>query len=273
MGSHLQTEDVTNEDLETYNKENPARPERSFFPRETTTDKLISIAVRNWYDDPDSDHGSARTGTPFMQKVTPEELIEPLNTWDMVTDRSTVVVPLMDRRDYALKTATMPVKLNGEEWASFLRHDNSILTNKVLEVKPELAGKIALIQVVALDGKADYSPYSMDKWKVSSTIEADASGGKAKNVYYVALGKQRLDNFNYATQALAREAALDYMKTHTECLGLSVEAKVIREDASSLVNITRKVKQATAKILVTYVNVKADNPRSKGWVVGFNFNM
>lgn len=269
MGHSTHIDRITTAELAEYEKANPNN--NIYTPRQTRADKLVSIAISKWHDDPDSDRGSASMGYATMEDVTPYEAIDEDKVYNAVNSNNSIVIPLMDPRDYVLKEITMAVKFDADEWEAYKKDHssyNGVLARKVRELK-DIDGAISSIRILPADGKKYQTNF--DAWKISSSFEADTSGGKTKNVYFVAHNGRQYGE-TYETQALARKAANDFMAAHNEVSKVTVEARIKREDNTSLVTLTRKVKSATAKVLVTYVKVKSATPRQKDWEVLFDYH-
>lgn len=270
MGHSTQTEIVTAKELADYEKANPHINNRSRYDLETTGDRIISLIVEKWYDEPNLDSSNVNIGNIDFKPTSPEEVLSWKGLLDEVHSDRTIIIPLMDNRDYIMREATINVKLDRAEWEQFLKRDRDVLVRKVAESRPDIVNSIASINVVFPDGKEAHWTVATE-WKVLSTIETDTSGGKTKNVYYVSYAGGRVSNF-YDTQALAHEAGLVFMKENRHASKIRIEATVKREDGNYLATMTREVKSATAKLKVKYAKVKTDSPRTKSWIVAFDYS-
>lgn len=256
------------------NEYDPKKQSTSPYYRTTREDELISLAVQNWQWLDDHD----RNGSPSMSRghvlpAMPEELAG--NVAAEKTDRDqNIIIPLISKNDYTIKQKTITVKLNDAEWKQYTKgYGWGVIEKKIEETNPELAGKITHLLRVKPEGSDRYDDRA--GWTVRSTVDADTSGGKAKTQYYLVgdkLYKDRKGIKYFDSQAEARAWAVTVMDNDPLINNVSVEARVRREDGSSVVKLTRKVSSATAKFTVSYVHMKTTTPKTDGWLVGFDYH-
>lgn len=195
--------------------------------------------------------------------ITPSELAG--QAIENVKDRSaTVIVPIMDTKDYEIRKKTIKVSLDHKEWEDH-RLGGRAMWKKIQASLPELAPNISSCRVLTESGAGATS--RMEGWKVSSAIDVDTSGGKAKTVYQLQINGTVDPVNDYKTVAEARAAGIKVMEENMNASYVNVVAKVVREDGTSMVKMKRKVRSATAKVEVKYVHVTSKKPRlSHYWV-------
>jgi hypothetical protein len=146
------------------------------------------------------------------------------------------------------------------------------LEKKVEQLMPELAGKISNARLDTGDIKFYNSVIPF--WNVRSTVEADTSGGKTKTVYTLLVDNspRNSPSDEYPTQAAARAAGVKILTENIAVTNVEVKAKIVREDNTSLVKLSRKVSSASAKVIVEYIKMKTETPRTDGWMVAFSYH-
>lgn len=200
--------------------------------------------------------------------VTPEELAHAA-MYSVDSSHYTPIVPLMEKSDYEVTSKTITITLNSDEWSDYMKSyaAQEVLIRKVEEINPELKDLIIQVSVQLTDTeKKAWRIRKSEGWKLSSTIASDTSGGKTKSVFSLVVDGKTLPE-GYETQALARAAGMVLMKDNLDINEVKVIAKNVREDGSDLVSLTREVKSATAKVVVSYVKVNKDKPASDGYLV------
>lgn len=277
MGHSTHISEISQEELDSHNawQEKERKIALHSWPGEKSTkaNTLLSMAINDWRDDPDMDRGNASWASAEMVTPLPKEVALGVNCSHEVSSRKSIVIPVIDEKDYEIKESRVTIKLDGKEWADYLGSETNVLLNKVLATKPELNGMITSIQTVDASGDKTISARGLKHWKVVSTVKADTSGGKTKNVYYLSPAVYPIANQTYPTQALARAAAVEILNSRSDILTIEVKAKVEREDSSSLVTVLRDVKSATAKVVVSYAKVTTKTPaRIKSYLVGFDYH-
>lgn len=241
--------------------------------RNSLEERILSAALQIWHQEEADRHDSQNAGDAKLMPPMPEELaIRHID--DMVTARGynhliSPVIPLVDSRDYEKKEKKISIVLDDAEWREYVKGNGyEIMPKKIAELMPEQKD---MVLSFSIDGQKGYVSALSTGWTLKSVVEADASGGKAKTVYQlVADGKAGTKE--YDSQALARAAAVQLVKTHPDVLEIDVVAKVVREDNTALVKVRRVVRSATAKVTVTYVKMKTATPRTDGWLVGFDYH-
>lgn len=245
-------------------------------------DEILSAAIRDWGDNEASRHESFNGGPALIFPVTPGPLvtrrIEERLGYDFMS--KSPVVPLMDKRDFVVKKRKVTVKLNNDEWHEYSGPNSyELLRRKIAEQMPEAVRRdISGYRVLVIDpqtGKEDPRKFWNDStagWKISSSIEADTSGGKAKTVYRMVVDGRTDTRNEYETMAAARAAGVAYLETHPASLKVEVIGEVKREDKTALVKLSRKVRSATAKFEVSYIQLKNTNPRTDGYYVSFSYH-
>lgn len=199
--------------------------------------------------------------------ITPEELSD-YAMYGIDSSKFTPIVPLMKKGDYDIKTKEVTVKLDAKEWLKLLKgYPQDVLIPKIVEMHPELKGAVvkAVVKLTDEEKKA-WRTRKSEGWKVSSVIKPDTSGGKIKSVFMVVADGKVIDG-EYETQALAREAGVTLMKENLDIFKVNVTSKSVREDGSNLVSLTREVKSATAKVVVSYIKTNKACPASDRYLV------
>lgn len=275
MGSTTYTVEVSEAELSQASKETSGyRPlygnYLSSAGRSSEAERASDIAHQKWNDDYDAERGGAYHYPAKMTALVPEELAnQTLNDADR--GQVTVVVPLMKKTDYTVKTKTLNVKLTDSEWKEHLAsYSNGVLFRKAAELFPEAKGSIFSVTVVVPDEdpKKAWNRKATDGWKVQSRVDADTSGGKAKTVYYIlANGQEQKQEFD--SQAEARAYGTKLMQSNLAVTTVNVKARIRREDDTDLVKLTRVVSSATAKITIKYTKVTKANPARDGVLVEF----
>lgn len=234
--------------------------------------RIVSAALSLWRQGDYDRNGNPYAGNPIMLAPKPIEMLDDFESYPTKSRDDSPIVPLIDKRDYEVKTKTITVKLDDAEWKEYIRGQWGYLQKKVESVTPELAGKISNVKLDTGDVKYynDVTPF----WNVRSTVEADTSGGKAKTVYTLLVdgSKQNSPREHYPTQAAARAAGVKLLTDNLKVTKVEVRAKIIREDDTSLVKLSRKVSSASAKVIVEYIKMKTETPRTDGWMVAFSYH-
>lgn len=245
--------------------------------------RILSSALQEWSDTEANRYDYFNGGPAKLYPITPEPLANKvINDADGdLMFRVSPVVPIMDQRDYVIKKRRVTVKLDDAEWHEHMRsYSSGILLKKLAEQLPEeIRDSICGYQIMVTDpktGKANPEPvWYGDRtagWKVSSSIDADTSGGKAVTVYQLVIDGRLDEHKSYKTIAEARAAGTKLFEANPNVLKIEVTGKVVREDKTALVKLSRKVRSATAKFEVSYVEVKTDKPRASGCLVEFLYH-
>jgi hypothetical protein len=218
-------------------------------------------------------NGDPYADNPIMVDPKPIEMLDNFESFPTKSRSDSPIVPIIDKRDYEVKTKTITVKLDDAEWKEYMSNNGwNFLPDKVKALMPELADKICRVRLDTGDAKyvREVTPY----WTVRSAVEADTSGGKAKTVYTLLVNgaPYQSPKDEYQTQAAARAAGVKLMTENLSVTTVNVQAKIVREDDTSLVKLTRKVSSASAKVIVEYVKMKTETPRTDGWLVGFSYH-
>lgn len=234
--------------------------------------RIMSAALDLWRQGDYDRNGSPYAGNPMMLAPKPIEMLDDLESYPTKSRDDSPIVPLVDKRDYEVKTKTITVKLDDAEWKEYMRGQWGYLQTKAETLLPELAGKISNAKLDTGDVKYynDVTPF----WNVRSTVEADTSGGKAKTVYTLLVNgsKQNSPREQFPTQAAARAAGVKILANNLAVTEVEVKAEIIREDNTSLVKLSRKVSSASAKVIVEYIKMKTETPRTDGWMVAFSYH-
>jgi hypothetical protein len=235
--------------------------------------RIVSAAVDLWRQGDYDRNGNPYAGNPIMLEPKAIEMLNDFESYPTKSRDDSPIVPLIDKRDYEVKTKTITVKLDDAEWKEYIGGQKwGFLEKKVAQLLPELAGKISNAKLDTGDVKYynDVTPY----WNVRSTVEADTSGGKAKTIYTLLVNgsAHRSPKEEFPTQAAARAAGVKLFNENTAVTTVDVQAKVVREDNTSLVKLTRKVSSASAKVIVEYIKLKTETPRTDGWMVAFSYH-
>lgn len=276
MGHSTHIAEISQEELDSHTewqKSEGRQPSYSLFGRaETKEDILLRMAISDWSNDPDSDRGSASGARATIAAPLPSEVAWGPNTRRDASSRQSFVIPLIHKDDYEIKETIVTVKMNADEWTKLVGSYSTILLDKVVELKPALNGSIIELRTVETSSGTTVRGRGLEQWKVVSTIKADTSGGKTKNVYYLTSNGRPVELETYASQSLARTAATELFSKRPDILNLEVAAKVTREDGSPLVSLHREVKSSTAKVAVRYAKVTSKTPRIRGYLVGFDYH-
>jgi hypothetical protein len=274
MGHSTAIQTIT---LEEIPKPEP-RTSRSFYGsyNQSLEERILSTAVARWYDEEANRWDSANPGSAKMLKPVPEELSGEVMDKHFAAEGYNVspVIPIISEKDYEIKTKTIIVKLVDEEWAEYLKNPyyHGILSKKVNELVPELKNVVVGFSVVK-DGKANpYSYNPSEGWTVRSSIDADTSGGKAVTVYRLLVDGKGFTKDEYPSQAAARAAGIALMEKDINLQKVEVIPKIVREDGTALVKLTRRTKQATAKVTVNYIKMKTDKPTVVSYVTAFDYH-
>lgn len=245
-------------------------------------DEILSAAIRDWGDNEASRYESFNGGPALLFPVTPGPLITSRIHERMGEDfmSKSPVVPIMDKRDFVIKKRKVTVKLNNEEWHEYSGPNSyEFLHRKIAEQLPEeIRRDISGYRVLVIDPETgkEVTPKSWGKriegWKISSSIEADTSGGKSKTVYRLVVDGHTDTRNEHETMASARAAGVAYLEAHPAALKVEVIGEVKREDKTALVKLSRKVRSAIAKFEVSYVQVKKSEPRTEGYYVSFSYH-
>ena len=238
-------------------------------------ERILRAGLGIWHRDEADRHDSARAGNARMKAPMTEEIADRMID-DMVSssqrsfgDPDSPVIPLIDKRDYEKKEKKVTITLDGEAWTKYVKGERyDIIDKKIREAMPEQADMVLGFKQ---EGSTVFSNDIAEGWTIKSTIAAEASGGKAKTVYLLTADGKTLKK-EYASQAEARADAIRIMKEFPRVLEINVDAKVVREDDTSLVKVRREVKSATAKFTVTFIKMKTATPRTDGWMVGFDYH-
>ena len=245
----------------------------NYFPAQNEKhQRIVSAAIDLWRQGDHDRNGSPYADNPMMLAAKPIEMLDNLENYPTKDRSDTPIVPLIDKRDYEVKTKTITVKLDDAEWKEYIRGPYGYLQNKVEALLPELAGKISNARLDSGDVK--YYNSVIPFWNVRSTVEADTSGGKAKTVYTLLVNDSKRDSPSeeFPTQAAARAAGTKLFNDNMAVTTVEVQAKIIREDNTSLVKLSRKVSSASAKVIVEYIKMKTETPRTDGWMVAFSYH-
>lgn len=245
-------------------------------------EEILSAALRDWDENEASRYESFNGGPALMFPVTPGPLITNRIRERMGDDfmRKSPVVPIMDEKDYVIKKRKVTVKLNDDEWHEYSGPNSyEFIQRKIAEQLPEEVRRdISGYRVLIIDpntGKEAPKKFfgeRTDGWKISSSIEADTSGGKAKTVYRLVVDGRIDPRSEHETMAAARAAGVAYLDAHPAALKVEVIGEVKREDKTALVKLSRKVRSAIAKFEVSYVQVKSQTPRTEGYFVSFSYH-
>lgn len=205
---------------------------------------------------------------PKMASPVPGELsYEAIDAID--SGRYTPIVPVMKDSEYELKQKTVSVKLSGEQWEHY-RHNSYFRTlhKMVVDCYPEFQGKItsAMVERPEDDKRKIWDTPLGVGWKLSYSIQADTSGGKAKQMFALKADGRSVSGI-YETQAQARAAGMKMLEENNNIMGIVVTSKTVREDGSDLVSLQRKVRSASARINFSYAEVKTSNPEVKEYWV------
>ena len=244
----------------------------NYMGRDTKARRIVSAAIELWQMGDHDRNGSPYADNPIMMDPKPIEMVQHLHI--MTMSRSDApIVPLIDKRDYEVKTKNLTVKLDDAEWQEYMSGNKwNFLEEKVAKMCPELAGKISNVKLDTGGVKYynDVTPF----WTVRSTVKADTSGGKAKTVYTLLVNNAPYQSprDEFPTQAAARAAGEKLMTENLSVNTVDVQAKIVREDNTAVVKIRRKVSSATAKVVVEYIKMKTDTPRTDGWMVAFSYH-
>lgn len=245
----------------------------NYYPEQNRKNqRIVSAAVELWRQGDYDRNGNPYAGNPIMVAPKPIEMLDNFESYPTASRDDSPIVPLIDKRDYEVKTKTITVKLDDAEWKEYIRGPWGFLEGKVETLLPELAGKISSAKLDTGDVK--YYNSVTPFWNVRSTVEADTSGGKAKTVYTLLVNDSKRDSprEEYPTQAAARAAGTKLFNENMAVTTVDVQAKVIREDNTSLVKLSRKVSSASAKVIVEYIKMKTETPRTDGWMVAFSYH-
>lgn len=238
--------------------------------RDNLEDRILRAALDEWRMEAGGGD-SPRCGTPVMLSSEAEELAFDKAEEYVRKNRTevTAIVPVVTSAGYEIRTKTLTVKLDGEEWRKYISGGwYGVLKNKIAEAMPQQFGKVVNWSIVDADKSGRDSAKG---WTLNSKVEADASGGKAKTVYLVSIDG-KLQKKQFETQALARAASVEFLEKNPQVLEAEVTAKTIREDGSALVKVRRVVRSATAKVTVSYVHMKTTAPKTDGWIVAFDYH-
>lgn len=212
-----------------------------------------------------------------------EGFLTPLTARELAQDvvytapaRHMAIVPLLKKTDYETRNKTVTVKLDGKEWDKYMSSygGGELLYQKIGESNPELKGAIVSVQVVVPETSDDVSGVVRRAstlkrsagWKVSSTVVADTTGGKAKTLFELVINGEKVQG-EYETQAVARAEGNKRMKEDLDISTVNVTSRTVREDGSDLVALKREVASATAKVAVSYIKVTKKNPERDGFFV------
>lgn len=245
----------------------------NYFPAQNgKNQRIVQAAVELWRQGDYDRNGNPYAGNPIMLEPKAIEALDNFESYPTASRDDSPIVPLLDKRDYEVKTKTITVKLDDAEWKEYIRNPWRYLEGKAEKLLPELAGKISNAKLDTGDVKHynNVTPF----WNVRSTVEADTSGGKAKTVYTLLVNGSKYDSprEEYPTQAAARAAGTKLFNENTAITTVEVQAKIVREDNTSLVKLTRKVSSASAKVIVEYIKLKTETPRTDGWMVAFSYH-
>jgi hypothetical protein len=234
--------------------------------------RIVSAALDLWRQGDYDRNGNPYAGNPIMLAPKPIEMLTELGSYPTKSRDDTPIVPIIDKRDYEVKTKTITVKLDDAEWKEYIRNPWGFLEGKAEKLLPELAGKISSANLDTGDVK--YYNSVVPFWNVRSTVEADTSGGKAKTVYTVLVDGSKRNSLSehYPTQAAARAVGVKILTENIAVTNVEVKAKIIREDDTALVKLSRKVSSASAKVIVEYIKMKTETPRTDGWMVAFSYH-
>lgn len=259
---------VTNSSVSSYRFGN-------YYPEENRkSQRIVSAAVSLWFQSDNCDrNGSPYADNPIMLAPKPIEMLDNFESFPTKSRSDSPIVPIVDKRDYELKKKTITVKLDDAEWKKYMSNDSwNFLSEKVKALMPELADQICRVYLDTGDTKyvREVTPY----WTVRSTVKADTSGGKAKTVYTLLVNNAPYQSprDEFPTQAAARAAGEKLMTENLSVTTVDVQAKIVREDNTSVVKIRRKVSSASAKVIVEYVKMKTETPRTDGWMVAFSYH-
>jgi hypothetical protein len=275
MGSSTEVIRVRESDLEPAATRSTSRS-YGFYNYPTKNEKhqrIVSAALDLWRQGDYDRNGNPYAGNPIMLAPKPIEMLTELGSYPTKSRDDTPIVPIIDKRDYEVKTKTITVKLDDAEWKEYMSNNRwNFLPEKVKMLMPELADKICRVYLDTGEEKyvRDITPY----WTVRSTVDADTSGGKAKTVYTLLVNgsAHQSSRDEFPTQAAARAAGVKLMTENLSVTTVNVQAKIVREDDTSLVKLTRKVSSASAKVIVEYVKMKTETPRTDGWMVAFSYH-
>lgn len=246
----------------------------NYYPEQNRkSQRIVSAAVSLWLQSDNCDrNGNPYADNPIMLAPKPVEMLDNFESFPTKSRSDSPIVPLIDKRDYEVKTKTITVKLDDAEWKEYMRSQWGFLEGKAKQLLPELADQISRVKLDTGDVK--YYNNVVPFWNVRSTVEADTSGGKAKTVYTVLVdgSKHNSPREEYPTQAAARAAGVKILTENIGVTHVDVKAKIVREDNTSLVKLSRKVSSATAKVVVEYVKMKTETPRTDGWMVAFSYH-
>lgn len=239
-------------------------------------DRIVGVAIEKWEDE---EPGSANAGEAVMLEPTPEELANAAIDKHFKAKGgyyTSPIVPIISEKDYEIKSKTITVKLVGDEWAKHI-HDgwrSTIVWEKINEALPELKGRISEATIVYPEETRhpEFNTRPGTGWTVRSTVDADTSGGKAITVYRLLIDGKTYEKTEYATQALARAAGVKLMEESPTIQKVEVMPRIVREDGTSVVKLTRKTKQATAKYKVEYIQMKTNTPTTAKYFVAFDYH-
>lgn len=239
-------------------------------------DRIVGVAIEKWEDE---EPGSANAGESVMLKPAPEELAnDAINQHfkDKGGYYTSPIVPIISTKDYEVKTKIITIKLVGDEWARHT-HDgwrSTVVWEKINEALPELKGRIVEGTIIYPEGtrQNEFDNRPGLGWTVRSTVDADTSGGKAITVYRLLIDGKTYAKTEYATQALARAAGVKMMEESSTIQNVEVMPRIVREDGTSVVKLTRKTKQATAKYKVEYIQMKTEKPTTTKYFVAFDYH-
>jgi len=241
-------------------------------------ERILSAGVARWYDEEANRWDSANPGDAVMLKPVAGELVNDAIEHHFQTSKrgyySSPVVPIIDEKDYEIKTKTVTIKLVGDEWNQYLkdRFYGGIITKKVAELLPDIANVITGMSVVTEKEPNQFRYNPSEGWTVRSSVKADTSGGKAVTVYRLLIDGNDWAKETYESQALARAAGTKIMENNLNIQSIEVIPKIVREDGTALVKLTRETKQATAKLKVHYVKMKTDKPTVTSYAVAFDYH-
>lgn len=236
--------------------------------RNLLENRIYDAALRMWNGKESYMHPGQITA------ITPVELAQ--QAIDSVDSfRFAPIVPLMKKADYEIKVKNVSVKLDGSEWAEYMSSNSwgQVIRRKVIEMHPELSSLIlsVVVQVPDMEMEDLWRVKKSAGWKVSSTVESDTDGGKAKPVFELVVDGKKLPG-GYSTQAQARAEGSKLMKEDMGISEVRVTSRTVREDGSDLVCLSRKITSAVAQVAVSYVKVNKETPESDGFLVFIRYH-
>lgn len=277
MGHALAYEEVSLEEI----PEDETRPIRSSYygyRSQNLESRVLTAGISKWRSEEAGRWDDENPGTAVMLSPVPGPLVNKAieNHYDTSKHGyggTSPVVPIIDPKDYEIKTKTVTIKLVGEEWEDYLKTGlyYSPVQDKLKDQLFDIYEDITGLEIVR-EGGNKYFSEPTEGWTVRSSIDADTSGGKAVTVYRLCIDKKTFAPEDYPTQAAARAAGIKKLEENTRIQTIEVIPKIVREDGTALVKLTRNVKQATAKVKVSYAKMKTENPTVIGYMVAFDYH-